>query len=81
LLEAGTSQQALIDSQYNAYLKGQLQLSTNETNWVGFRLAKKLGYKKVYCIDDRGAQFPFDSLLKVANQNRQDELLKSINDK
>ncbi|MDN3550045.1 DUF5694 domain-containing protein [Mucilaginibacter aquaedulcis] len=80
-IEAGIDQQALIDSQYNAYLSGNYKLSANETNQVGFRLAKELGHKKVYCIDYWGTQFPFDSLLKVAKQNRQDELLNSINDK
>jgi Family of unknown function (DUF5694) len=36
---------------YDQYLSGNYQLSKNETNQIGFRLAKELGHKKVYCVD------------------------------
>ncbi|HYP01151.1 MAG TPA: DUF5694 domain-containing protein [Pyrinomonadaceae bacterium] len=36
---------------YDKYLAGTYQLSKNETNQIGFRLAKELGHKKVYCVD------------------------------
>jgi hypothetical protein len=36
---------------YNQYLAGSYQLTKNETNQIGFRLAKELGHKKVYCVD------------------------------
>lgn len=36
---------------YNRYLSGSYQLSKNETNQIGFRLAKAAGLKKVYCVD------------------------------
>jgi len=36
---------------YDRYLLGSYQLSKNETNQIGFRLAKELGHKKVYCVD------------------------------
>jgi hypothetical protein len=36
---------------YERYLAGSYQLSKNETNQIGFRLAKELGHKKVYCVD------------------------------
>jgi hypothetical protein len=36
---------------YNRYLSGSYQLSKNETNQIGFRLAKESGHKKVYCVD------------------------------
>lgn len=36
---------------YNRYLAGAYQLSKNETNQIGFRLAKQAGLKKVYCVD------------------------------
>jgi Family of unknown function (DUF5694) len=36
---------------YNKYLSGNYQLSRNETNQIGYRLAKELGHKKVYCVD------------------------------
>jgi hypothetical protein len=39
------------DSLYDAYLAGTWQLGGNEVYQVGFRLAKRLGHKKVYNID------------------------------
>ena len=36
---------------YDRYLSGNYQLSKNETNQIGFRLAKESGHKKVYCVD------------------------------
>lgn len=45
---------------YNKYLSGSYQLSKNETNQIGFRLAKELGHKKVYCVD--WGIFPDDPL-------------------
>jgi hypothetical protein len=36
---------------YERYLSGNYQLSKNETNQIGFRLAKESGLKKVYCVD------------------------------
>jgi hypothetical protein len=36
---------------YDKYLSGSYQLSKNETNQIGFRLAKELSHKKVYCVD------------------------------
>ncbi len=36
---------------YNQYLSGSYQLTKNETNQIGFRLAKVSGHKKVYCVD------------------------------
>jgi hypothetical protein len=36
---------------YDKYLAGNYQLSKNETNQIGFRLAKESGHKRVYCVD------------------------------
>ncbi len=67
---------------YARYLSGSYQLSKNETNQIGFRLAKEAGHKKVYCVDwsdfwdDPSINYikyaakdaEFDSFLKGANQ-------------
>lgn len=69
---------------YDKYLSGSYQLSKNETNQIGFRLAKVSGLKKVYCVDwsdfwdDPSIQYTkyaakdaeFDSFLKGFNQNQ-----------
>lgn len=39
---------------YDKYLSGNYQLSKDETDQIGFRLAKELGQKKVYCVDSGG---------------------------
>ncbi len=36
---------------YDRYLAGTYQLTKNETNQIGFRLAKEMGHKKIYCAD------------------------------
>jgi len=36
---------------YDKYLSGKYELTKNETNQIGFRLAKDLDHKKVYCVD------------------------------
>lgn len=46
------SNQKWIDSLYNEYLKGDYKLGKHETFQIGFKLAKKLGHAKVYCIDN-----------------------------
>ncbi|HEX8772956.1 MAG TPA: DUF5694 domain-containing protein [Pyrinomonadaceae bacterium] len=50
-LEIDGEDAAKIQVLYDKYLSGNYQLSKNETNQIGFRLAKELGHKKVYCID------------------------------
>lgn len=44
-------------ARYKAYLGGTHTLSRNETEQIGFRLAKKLGHETIYPIDVR---VPFD---------------------
>lgn len=50
-LEIDTEDEAKTQELYDKYLAGSYQLSKNETNQIGFRLAKELGHKKVYCVD------------------------------
>jgi hypothetical protein len=73
---------------YDKYLSGQYQLSKNETNQIGFRLAKKSGLKKIYCVDwsdfwddpainymkyaSRDAEF--DGFLKEHNRKLKEEI-------
>ena len=59
-LECDIEDDAKVQEFYNQYLAGTRQLSKNETNQIGFRLAKELGYKKVYCVD--WGIFPKDQL-------------------
>jgi uncharacterized protein DUF5694 len=51
VVECDSEDNAKTQEVFNKYLAGQYQLSRNETNQIGFRLAKELGHKKVYCVD------------------------------
>ncbi|HEV7642971.1 MAG TPA: DUF5694 domain-containing protein [Pyrinomonadaceae bacterium] len=51
VLEIDSEDEAKTQETYRQYLAGTYQLSKNETNQIGFRLAKELGHKKLYCVD------------------------------
>src|SRR4030095_4691008 len=44
----------------------------------GFRLAKELNHPKVFGVDYRDAEFPFDSLIKSATEAQQFNLLGNV---
>lgn len=51
VVECDLDKDTKVQEIYNQYLSGSYQLSKNETNQIGFRLAKESGLKKVYCVD------------------------------
>lgn len=51
MVEADVEKQEIIQERYEKYLKGEYQLTRNETDQICFRLAKMLGHQKIYCID------------------------------
>jgi Family of unknown function (DUF5694) len=52
----------------------------NEIIQLAFRTAKKAGHTKVYAIDyEYAGDFPYDSLMKVAEQAQQIKLINEIN--
>jgi hypothetical protein len=83
VLECDLEDDAKIQSNYDKYLSGQYQLSKNETNQIGFRLAKESGHKKVYCVD--WSDFwddPAINYIKYASKDAElDGFLKGINQK
>ncbi|GAB2775460.1 DUF5694 domain-containing protein [Salinimicrobium soli] len=54
IIEHKTSKQKFIDSLFNSYLNGEYDLKREESQQIGFRLAKKIGIKKLYCVDEWG---------------------------
>ncbi|WP_338768279.1 DUF5694 domain-containing protein [Bernardetia sp. ABR2-2B] len=80
------NEQEELDSLYDLYLKGTYfenpELSDfykkNEIFQLAFRAAKKLGHHKVYAMDYTDVNFPFDSLMKVAQKNNQSALQNEI---
>ena len=80
---------AAFQSQYDAYLNGDLQLKRHEMHQIGFRLAKQVGHMKVYCVDywpwpDRNPFFPdeFDwnltDYITFAKTHNQEHFLFSV---
>ena len=53
---------------YEAYLEGKYELTRNERDQIGLRLAKELGHKQIYSIDADG-DFPFDKVQEFAKKN------------
>jgi len=63
-VEAGFDSDA-IPKRYGDYLVGKHELTRNEAEQIGFRLAKELGQKTVYPVDADG-EFPFPRLVDYA---------------
>ncbi|HVG34604.1 MAG TPA: DUF5694 domain-containing protein [Pyrinomonadaceae bacterium] len=51
VLECDLEDDAKTQQIYERYLSGSYQLTKNEIDQIGFRLAKESGHKKVYCVD------------------------------
>ncbi len=56
-IEREPSRQARCDSLYQSYLLGTSSLTRGEEQQIGFRLAKRLGLKKLYCVDTDGRHY------------------------
>jgi hypothetical protein len=53
---------------YADYLAGKHELNRDETQQIGFRLARELGHKAVFSVDTDG-EFPFPRLVDYAKAN------------
>jgi hypothetical protein len=67
-----------VEQEYSDYLAGKYTLSRNETNQIGYRLAKELGHHAVYPIDVDG-DFPWQHVVNYAKANSRAEKLDAIN--
>lgn len=66
-----------LNERYARYLKGDYTLTANETDQIGFRLAKELGQPRVYTIDWQG-RFDMDKVLASAEANNQTAISDGI---
>jgi len=57
-----------VEQEYSSYLAGNYTLTRNETNQIGYRLAKELGHHAVYPVDEE-ADFPYGRVLYYAKAN------------
>ncbi|WP_146106926.1 DUF5694 domain-containing protein [Polaribacter porphyrae] len=71
--------QPKLDSLYQLYKTSNWgDNKRNEIYQLGFRIAKSLNHKRVYGVDFHGTQFPFDSIVKVIQQENQMGLMNEI---
>jgi uncharacterized protein DUF5694 len=76
-IEADSGSQR-VEQEYSDYLAGKYTLSRNETNQIGYRLAKELGQHAVYPVDVDG-EFPWQRVVNYAKANGRAEKLDAIN--
>ena len=62
---------------YSDYLAGKHELTRDETEQLGFRLAKELGHKTVYPADADG-DFPFQRIIDYAKASGRSKELEAI---
>lgn len=63
-----------LDAQYSGYMRGEYQLTRNEIDQLGFRLAKELNHPKIYGVDAEGA-FDIGRVFAFAGANNQQEIV------
>src|SRR3954469_13837670 len=73
--DAGTEK---IPKRYADYLAGKYELTANEIDQIGLRLAKELGHKTVYPVDADG-DFPYQRLVNYAKGSGRSKELDAIN--
>ena len=62
-IEADPARDTRVNASYQDYLAGTYELRRNESDQIGFRLAKQMGHPKLYCVDfwdDWGKAFSLD---------------------
>jgi len=57
-----------LQGRYVAYLKGEHALTDDESEQIGFRLAKQLGHSKIYAVDHK-LDMDFEAVLNAAQQS------------
>lgn len=76
-VEAAFHDSDIISSRYDDYLSGDRELTRNERQQIGFRLAKELGHAKVYSVDADG-EYPFPRLQDYAEARGHMEEFESL---
>ncbi|HWS99413.1 MAG TPA: DUF5694 domain-containing protein [Pyrinomonadaceae bacterium] len=67
-----------IERDYADYLAGKHELTRNEIEQLGFRLAKELGHKSVYAVDADG-EFPYLHVVNYAKATGRTKELDAMN--
>lgn len=65
-----------LNQQYASYRAGNHQLTRNEIQQLGFRLAAQLNHDQLYSIDHPGKLIPFEAALAYAEEHHPDVATK-----
>ena len=68
---------AQVARDYSAYVAGRYTLSRDETNQIGFRLAKELGHQTVYPVNV-GGDFPIQRVINFAKAHGSSDKLDAL---
>jgi len=66
-----------VQQRYESYLKGEYKLTANETEQLGFRLAKQFDHKQVY-LGDHKIEMDFDAVMAAAQQTNNRAFLEGF---
>jgi hypothetical protein len=66
-----------VPQEYAEYRAGRYTLSRNEVDQIGYRLAKELGHRAIYPVDEDG-EFPYLRVLNYAKANGLKEKFDSL---
>jgi Family of unknown function (DUF5694) len=66
-----------ISKRYADYVAGKYELTRNEIDQIGLRLAKELGHKTVYAVDVDG-EFPFQRIVDYAKASGRSKELDAM---
>ena len=64
-------------TEYADYLAGKRELTRNEIEQVGFRLAREMGHQNVYAVDADG-EFPYPRVVGFAKASGQSKEFESV---
>jgi len=68
---------AQINQKYRDFVAGKYELTANEIDQVGFRLAKEMGHKQIHPINVMG-DFPYEAVAEFAKKNGKEQLMNDI---
>ncbi|PWE16505.1 hypothetical protein DDZ18_12090 [Marinicauda salina] len=74
MIELSPEHEADFNASYQAYLDGEHEMTVNERQQLGMRLAARLGHDRLYAIDYRSSM-DFDAMMGAAQNAGQDRLI------
>lgn len=77
-IEAEPKHDSLFNVRYRDYVAGRRELTRDEREQFGFRLARMMGHERVYLVDHQNAGMDVGALVRYAAENGQGELAQRM---